>query len=170
MNVGFSTQISVLGIFSIICNTEWKMTFHYISILFYNVCLSKGAEILDIWNATMRTSKYAYCVLYHHDINDVFSLRKIKRFIWFFFFRALKQRIRYWLNRIHHELWCYLKRVCDFSSKEEKGGEWMGWDAEACCRSCCDPEPWPLCRTADCEGQYNPQCLMLQWLIKYLMY
>lgn len=88
----------------------------------------------------------------------------------FFFFRALKQRIRYWLNRIHHELWCYLKRVCDFSSKEEKGGEWMGWDAEACCKSCCDPEPWPLCRTADCEGQYNPQCLMLQWLIKYLMY
>lgn len=45
----------------------------------------------------------------------------------------------------------------------------MGWDAEACCKSCCDPEAWPLCRTADCEGQYNPQCLMLQWLIKYLM-
>lgn len=121
-----------------------------------------------------RTSKYVYRVLYHHDINDVFSLRKIKRFMWFFFFpRTLKQRIRYWLYCIQHELWCCLEWVWDFNPKEEKEGWVDGMVSNRVQRlavsPCFDPEPSALCRTADCEGQYNPQCLALQRLIKYLM-
>lgn len=176
MNVGFSTQISILGAFcNIICNTEWWMTFHYISILFYHVCLSKAVEILGNWNAAMCGEPLNMSIVYSTAmILMMYSpSEKSKGSCDFFSPRTLKQRIRYWLYCIQHELWCCLEWVWDFNPKEEKEGWVDGMVSNRVQRlavsPCFDPEPSVLCRTADCEGQYNPQCLALQRLIKYLM-
>lgn len=138
MNVGFSTQISILGTFcNIICNTKWWMTFHYISILFYHVCLSKGVEILGDWNAAMCGDPLNMSIMCSTTmILMMYSPSEKSKGSCDFFFRTLKQKIRYWLYL--HSTWALVlpKTSLGFQPKGRKEAEWMGWrDEETCCKS-----------------------------------
>lgn len=94
MNVSFRTQISTLGIFSnIICNTEWWMTFHYISIVFYHMFVCP--KELKYWATSVCGEPLNMSIMYSTTmILMMYSpLEKSKYFHdLFFFFRILKER------------------------------------------------------------------------------
>lgn len=138
-----------------------------------------------------RTCKYVYRILCHHDINDVFSLRKIKSVMSLFHTHPLtpptptphppcpssppnfKAKDKT-LPLLHATQALVLpKTSLGFQPSERKEG-WVDGRVSIGMQKlavsfCCDSEPSALRRSADCAGQYNPQCLPLQQLIKYLM-
>lgn len=110
-----------------------------------------------------RTSKYIYCVLYHHDINDVVS-EKSKRLMWTFFqnFDA-KDRI---LISIQSAA-AYNESVISTQRKE------MGWvisnGMQRVIVNLMIQSYLLSSEQMTFEVQYNPQCLVLQGLFKYAM-
>lgn len=133
-----------------------------------HICLSKGVLMLFIWNAAMSREPLNMLIVYSTTMILMRYSPSEKSKGSFDFFQNIKIKNKT-LAQLHLSWALVLPKISLWFQSKGGKARWEDGTQMLAVNPCSCPEPWSLCRTTDCEGQHNPQCLVFQWLIKYLM-